>query len=66
MVPRVLSRTPVGMAIVAWRVWQRLPPRARRQALQVARKHGYRVATTHGPKLASLVARRRARSSKLR
>ena len=58
MMPRALSRTPVGMAIVAWRVWQRLPPSARRQALQVARKHVYRVATTHGPKLASLVAKR--------
>jgi len=53
------------MAIVAWRVWQRLPPSARRQALQVARKHGYRVATAHGPKLASLVANR-ARGSKHR
>ena len=58
MAPRALSRTPVGMAIVAWRVWQRFPPSARRHALQVARKHGYKVATTHGPKLASLVAKR--------
>ena len=58
MTPRALTRSPVGMAIVAWRVWQRLPPSARRQALYVARTHGYRVATTHGPKLASLVAKR--------
>ena len=64
MAPRALSRTPVGMAIVAWRVWQRLPPSTRRHALQVARKHGVRVATTHGPKLASLVAKRAAASKR--
>jgi len=58
MAPRVLVRSPVGVAIVAWRVWQRLPPSARRHALQVARKHGYNVATKHGPKLALLVAKR--------
>lgn len=58
MAPRVLTRSPVGVAIVAWRVWQRLPPGARRQVLQVARTHGARVATTHGPRLASLIAKR--------
>jgi hypothetical protein len=60
MALRALTRSPVALAIVAWRVWQRLPPSARRQALQVARKRGYKVATTHGPKLASLVAKRAA------
>ena len=68
MVPRALNRSlarsPVGVAIVAWRVWQRLPPSARRQALLVARKHGYRVATTHGPKLVSLLASRTATSKR--
>ena len=58
MAPRALARTPVGLALVAWRVWQRLPPPARRRAFQVARRHGLRVATTHGPRLASLVAKR--------
>jgi hypothetical protein len=57
MAPRALG-TPVGMALVAWRVWQRLPPNARRSALRVASKHGLRVATTHGPRLASFVAKR--------
>jgi hypothetical protein len=58
MAPRALSRSPVGVAIVAWRVWQRLPPSARRHAVLVVRRHGVRVATTHGPKIASLVAKR--------
>jgi len=65
MAPRVLGRTPVGMALIAWRVWRRLPPRARRQAFRIARKHGLRVATTHGPRVAMLLARR-AGSSKRR
>ena len=47
MAPRALSRSlgrsPLGVAIVAWRVWQRLPPSARRRALLVARKHGIRA-----------------------
>jgi hypothetical protein len=46
------------MAIVAWRVWQRLPPGTRRHALRVARKHGLKVATTHGPRFATLIAKR--------
>ena len=61
MAPRGFARSPVGVAIIAWRVWQRLPPSARRHAFRVARKHGFRVATTHGPKLASLVAKRKSR-----
>ena len=64
MAPRALIQSPIGVAIVAWRVWQRLPPSARRQALQVARTHGYRVATTHGPKLASLLASRAVASKR--
>ncbi len=58
MASRALVRSPVGVAIVAWRVWRRLPPSARRRAMLVMRQHGYRVATTHGPKLASLVVKR--------
>jgi hypothetical protein len=58
MAPRVLSRSPVGMAVVAWQIWQRLPPGTRRHALRVARKHGLKVATTHGPRFATLVAKR--------
>ena len=49
MPPRILSRSPVGVAIVAWRVWQRLPPETRRSVVRVARSQGVKVARTHGP-----------------
>jgi hypothetical protein len=67
MAPRALGRapTPVGMALIAWRVWQKLPPSARRRAFKVARKHGLRLAATHGPRVAALLAKR-AGSSKSR
>jgi hypothetical protein len=43
---RLLSRRagPVGLALTAWDIWRRLPPKQRRQILDVARKHGPRVA----------------------
>jgi hypothetical protein len=31
---------PVGIAITLWDVWRRLPPKQRKQVLQLARKHG--------------------------
>ena len=46
---RRLRPSPVGIAIVAWNVWQRLSPKQRKQLLKVAR--------THGPKVASQVMR---------
>jgi hypothetical protein len=58
MAPRALGRTPVGLALVAWRIWRRLPPSARRQAFRVARKHGLRAALVHGPRVATLLAKR--------
>lgn len=65
MAPRALGRMPVGLALIAWRVWQRLPPPTRRRAFRLARKHGLRVATTHGPRVASILAKR-VRPSKRR
>jgi hypothetical protein len=59
MPSRGLNRTPVGVALVAWRVWKRLPPPARRRALEAARSHGMRLAVRHGPKLAVYVAQRK-------
>ena len=59
MSPRALPRTPVGVALVAWRVWQRLPPPARRRALEAARSQGVRLAVRHGPRLAVYVASRK-------
>jgi len=46
------------MALTAWDIWRRLPPRQRQQILSIARKHG--------PKFASKVlqASARARAAK--
>jgi hypothetical protein len=35
---------PIGIALTAWDVWRRIPPRQRKQILNLARKHGPRVA----------------------
>lgn len=35
---------PVGIALTAWDLWRRLPPRQRKQVLNLARKHGPKVA----------------------
>ncbi len=45
----------VGLALAAWDIWRRLPPKQRRQVMNLARKHG--------PKLAAKAsaARRRRR-----
>jgi hypothetical protein len=45
---------PVGLAITLYDVWRRLPPKQRKQALDLARKHGPRVA-------AKLIGMQRAR-----
>jgi hypothetical protein len=36
---------PIGIAITLWDVWRRLPPKQRKQALQLARKHGPKAAS---------------------
>jgi len=53
---RLLSRRfgPLGLALTAWDIWRRLPPRQRKQIVNVARKHG--------PKVAARVMQARARS----
>ena len=43
---------PIGLALTAWDLWRRLPPRQRKQLLNLARKHG--------PKVAARVLRARA------
>jgi hypothetical protein len=45
-VPRLLRPRvgPLGLALTAYDVWRRLPPRQRKQVLDLARKHGPRVA----------------------
>jgi hypothetical protein len=44
--PRLLTRRlgPLGIALTAWDVWRRLPPKQRRWVAQQVRTHGPRIA----------------------
>ena len=44
--PRLFARRmgPLGVALTAYDVWRRLPPRQRRAILEATRKHGPRLA----------------------
>jgi hypothetical protein len=46
-VPRLgkLRPGPVGLALTLFDVWRRLPPKQRKQALALARKHGPKAAS---------------------
>jgi hypothetical protein len=46
---------PVGIVLTAWDIWRRLPPKQRKQILNIARKHGPKVAA----KVMEMRARRR-------
>ncbi|TMK69544.1 MAG: hypothetical protein E6G50_11970 [Actinobacteria bacterium] len=35
---------PLGVALTAWDLWRRLPPKQRKQLVNLARKHGPTVA----------------------
>jgi hypothetical protein len=35
-----------ALAVAAWDVWKRLPPKQRKQAVNLARKHGPKIAKT--------------------
>jgi hypothetical protein len=52
------SLKPLGLALTAWDIWRRLPPRQRKQVLNIARKHG--------PKVAAAVLRAAARAREAR
>jgi hypothetical protein len=43
---RLLTRRvgPLGLALTAYDIWRRLPPKQRKQVADLARKHGPRVA----------------------
>ena len=44
--PRLRPRIgPLGLALTLWDVYRRLPPKQRRQLLDLARKHGPTAAT---------------------
>jgi hypothetical protein len=49
---------PVGVAITLYDIWRRLPPKQRKLAIQLARKHGPRAAS-------KLIQLQRARKGKL-
>jgi hypothetical protein len=43
-VPRVRTLGPAGLAVSAWRLWRRLPPKQRKRVLKQVRKHGPKLA----------------------
>ena len=47
-----LPTSPIGLALTAYEIWRRLPPRQRRKMLELTRRHGPKVA-------AAILARRR-------
>jgi hypothetical protein len=50
---------PLGLALTAWDLWRRLPPKQRKQLLQAARRHGPKileVTRKHGPTVATRLA----------
>jgi len=51
---RLRPTSPLGVALTAFELWRRLPPRQRRRLLKATRTHGPKVA-------AALLARRRRR-----
>jgi hypothetical protein len=55
--PRLRPTNPVGIALTAYELWRRLPPRQRKRLLEATRIHGPRLA-------AALMARRRAGRSR--
>jgi hypothetical protein len=50
---------PLGLALTAWDLWRRLPPKQRKQLLKAARKHGPKIVEAtrkHGPAFATRLA----------
>ncbi len=43
---RLLTRRagPFGLALTAWDLWRRIPPKQRKKIMEAARKHGPKVA----------------------
>ena len=50
---------PIGLALTAWDLWRRLPPKQRKQVLDLARKHGPKVAARAMRARANMRNRRR-------
>jgi hypothetical protein len=52
----------VGLALTAWDVWRRLPPKQRQMLMRQMRKHGptlVKQARKHGPTVAQQLRNRR-------
>jgi hypothetical protein len=63
---RLLTRRagPLGLALTAWDIWRRIPPRHRKLIMKQARQHGpliVKQARKHGPTIAKQLAARRRR-----
>jgi hypothetical protein len=61
---RIASRRagPLGLALTAWDIWRRLPPKQRQMLLRQMRKHGPTIvkqARRHGPAVAQQLRNRR-------
>jgi hypothetical protein len=54
-VPRIRPTNPIGVALTAFELWRRLPPKQRKRVLQITR--------THGPKIAAALLSRRRKTS---
>ena len=55
--PRIRPTNPIGVALTAFELWRRLPPKQRKRVLRLTR--------THGPKIAAaLLARSRGRRTR--
>jgi hypothetical protein len=52
---------PIGVALTAYDIWRRIPPRHRRRILRQATKHGPRIAKAAVAKAAASRERRRRR-----
>jgi hypothetical protein len=52
-IPKIGRAGPLGLALTAYELYRKLPPRQRQQLLRAARKHGPKAAT-------ALIARGRA------
>ena len=55
---RKLRPGALGLAIAAWDVWRRLPPKQRKQLVRLARKHGPTVARQVSKQVAARRGRR--------
>jgi hypothetical protein len=55
----VIPKTPVGVAVLLYRGWRRLPPQQRRQALALARRHGPTIAALAAAQAKSAMRQRR-------